>query len=219
MYVVIVLAFLVLGLGGCQTARSVLPITLAPVELVTPIDARLLTTHEVAVRGIAAMVKGQFGLPLPPEVTVYVYGTRRGFEEGLVQDAKLSPGRAAELGEFAIGVGRPRKLLFRDDAADRGRDWLRLIAHELVHVSQIELAGGERGPEQWLKEGMAEWVAFGVLERLQIDSLAHRRRGAACSTRRRWPRPGSISRRSAPPRGSRPGTGATARCPRTSWPS
>jgi hypothetical protein len=54
------------------------------------------------------------------------------------------------------------------------------VAHELAHVSQIELAAGEGRAEQWLAEGMAEWVAFTVLERLQLDTL-HQRRSVARS--------------------------------------
>jgi hypothetical protein len=178
-----IVGFGLLALGGCQTARSIVPISLAPATLVSPTDPRLLTTHDTAVRGIAAMLAREFELPLPDRVTVYVYGSRQGFEEGLIHDAQLSPHRAAQLSEFAVGVGRPRQLLFRDDAADRGREWLRLVAHELAHVCQIELAGGEPGPAQWLKEGMAEWVAFSVLERLRLDSLAQRRERARASVR------------------------------------
>ena len=174
-FVVVVVALLALGSSGCQSARSVVPVDLGPADLALPTDPRLLMTHDTAVRGIAAMLARHFVLPVPDRVTVYVYGSRRGFEEGLVHDADLSPGRAAELGEFAVGVGRRRQLLFRDDPSDRGREWLRLVAHELAHVCQIELAHAERGPAQWLKEGMAEWVAFSVLERLGIDSLAQRR--------------------------------------------
>lgn len=172
-----------LALWGCQTARSVVPIPLEPAKLVAPTDPRLLTTHEGAVRGIAAMLAREFDLPLPDHVTVHVYRSRRDFEAGLVHDAHLSPVRAAELGEFAVGVGRPRQLLFRDDASERGREWLRLVAHELAHVCQIELAGGERGPAQWVKEGMAEWVAFSVLERLGVDSVAQRRQRARAAVR------------------------------------
>ena len=58
------------------------------------------------------------------------------------------------------------------------RDWLRLVAHELTHVAQIELAQGEGRAEQWLAEGMAEWAAFSVLERLGLDALAERRAAA-----------------------------------------
>jgi hypothetical protein len=41
-------------------------------------------------------------------------------------------------------------------------------------VAQIELAQGEGRAEQWLAEGMAEWAAFTVLERLGLDDLAGR---------------------------------------------
>src|SRR5437773_7589068 len=104
-------------LCGCQTARSVVPVGLEPGALVPPRDPRLLTTHDSAVRGFAALLTREFGLPVPDRVTVFVYGSRQGFEQGLVHDANLSPVRAAELSEFAIGVGRSRQLLFRDDAS------------------------------------------------------------------------------------------------------
>jgi hypothetical protein len=112
-------------------------------------------------------------------VNVYVYHNRQSFERGLVEDANVSPNRAAELSDFAIGVGKRRQLLLNDEGADhQGREWLRLIAHELAHVSQIELAQGEGRADQWLAEGMAEWVAFTVLERLGVDSVGKRRLSA-----------------------------------------
>ena len=60
----------------------------------------------------------------------------------------------------------------RGRLAGGGSEWLRLIAHELTHVSQFELAGGEGRAEQWLAEGMAEHVAFQVLERLKAARAA-----------------------------------------------
>jgi len=117
-------------------------------------------------------------------VTVYVYASREVFEQGLIHDANVSPTRAAELSDFAIGVGKRRQLLLNDEAYQtRGREWYRLIAHELAHVSQIELAQGEGRAEQWLAEGMAEWVAFTVLERVGLDTVQHRRRVAASGIR------------------------------------
>ena len=160
------------------------PVRLDPAELTAPTDPRLLVTHDEAVRGIGAILVREFELPVPEQITVYVYGSRRVFEEGLIRDARLSPARASELSASALGVGRPRQLLFYDVTSERGREWLRLVAHELVHVCQIELAGGDRGGAQWLKEGMADWVAFGVLERLRIDSLARRRVAALDGVRR-----------------------------------
>jgi hypothetical protein len=172
-----VLALLALVVvSGCGSGRLVVPVTIDASALAHPSDAHLLTTHEQAVRGIAAILVQDLRLPVPEQVTVYVYSTRKVFERGLIDDARVSPARAAELSDFAIGVGKRRQLLLNDEGTDRaGREWLRLIAHELAHVCQIELARGEGRGEQWLAEGMAEWVAFNVLERLGLDTVAKRR--------------------------------------------
>jgi hypothetical protein len=170
--------------AGCGSGRVVFPITIDASMLAAPSDSRALTTHDAAVRGIAALMVKEMGLPVPEQVTVYVYGSRQVFEQGLIHDANVSPVRAAELSDFAIGVGKRRQLLLNDDAYERrGREWLRLIAHELAHVAQIELAQGEGRGEQWLAEGMAEWVAFNVLERLGLDTVPERRSLASTGIR------------------------------------
>src|SRR5205814_5598086 len=115
------------------------------------------------------------GLPLPETVTVYVYSSREIFEQGLVDDGQVSRVRAAELSDFAIGVGKRRQLLLHQEPNVGSAEWVRLVAHELAHVSQIEMAEGEGRAEQWLAEGMAEWIAFQVLERLRLDSVVRRR--------------------------------------------
>jgi hypothetical protein len=170
---------LLMVVGGCGAARqdrTVLPITLDPVALTAPRDGRALTTHDAAIRGISGIFVKELGLPVPERFTVYVYASRSVFEQGLIEDAQVSPVRAAELSDFAIGIGKRRQLLFNDEAYEvKGREWLRLVAHELAHVSQIELAQGEGRAEQWLAEGMAEWVAFTVLERLGLDTMDNRR--------------------------------------------
>src|SRR5262249_62084198 len=54
--------------------------------------------------------------------------------------------------------------------------WPGGLAHELTHVVQYQLAGGRRGrSEQWLREGMADWVACQVLERLGVSSFRDER--------------------------------------------
>src|SRR5215470_3667659 len=175
--------FLLVVVAGCGSGRVVLPITIDP-GLTPPQSVIGMTTHEQAVRGIAAILVKDLGLPVPQQVTVYVYASREVFEQGLIQDANVSPSRAAELSDFAIGVGKRRQLLLNDEAyQQRGREWFRLIAHELAHVSQIEMAQGEGRAEQWLAEGMAEWVAFTVLERVGLDTVQHRRRVAASGIR------------------------------------
>jgi hypothetical protein len=164
--------------AGCGSGRLVLPFTVDPAALAKPPhDTTQLGSHEQAIRGIAAILVSDLELPMPSAFTAYVYSGRQGFERGLVVDANVSPIRAAELSEFAVGIGKRRQLLLNDEGGTaRGREWFRLIAHELAHVSQIELAQGEGRAEQWLAEGMAEHVAFQVLERLDAGSLdLHRR--------------------------------------------
>lgn len=170
--------------AGCATGRLVVPITFDASALARPARMQDFTSHEATVRGIAGLLTAEFGLPVPEHVTVYVYSSRSVFEQGLIHDARISPVRAAELSDFAVGVGKRGQLLLHRESSDpRNREWLRLLAHELSHVSQIELAQGEGRAEQWLAEGMAEWVAFTVLDRLSIDTLARRRARAVVAAR------------------------------------
>jgi hypothetical protein len=54
-----------------------------------------------------------------------------------------------------------------------------VVAHELTHLAQYELSGGRRArSEQWLREGMADWVTSRVLERLGEGTFRHRRQQA-----------------------------------------
>lgn len=179
-----VLLILVLALTGCAVNRSVVSVDLTAHTLVRPPSAETLTSPEEAVQRIAAIMVRDLGMIVPERVTVYLYSGREVFEQGLIRDANIAPVRAAELSDFAVGVGKRRQLLLHDEPGmDRGREWLRLIAHEMTHVSQIELAHGEGRAEQWLAEGMAEWVAFTVLERLQLDTVSHRHEVAVASVR------------------------------------
>jgi hypothetical protein len=124
------------------------------------------------------------GLPLPTGTRVHVYTTREAFRRGLVKDAAMGEEGADELAMFAIGIARPGRVLLNGRLADGGGEWLRLVAHELTHVAQFELAGGEGRAEQWLAEGMAEHVAFQALERLDQGSLAMHRRVALVRVQR-----------------------------------
>ena len=172
-----------LVLGSCQTggSRVVLPVAFeqpsaAPATLRYPQD---FASHEATVRGVASLLSRELGLPVPERVMVYIYSSRAVFEQGLMNDGRLPAVRAAELSEFAVGVGKRRQLLLQDEGSPpAAREWLRLVAHELTHVAQIELAQGEGRAEQWLAEGMAEWAAFTVLERLGLDALVDRRAAA-----------------------------------------
>jgi hypothetical protein len=179
------LALLAVGLvaAGCAGSRTVVPVAMEPAALPIPQSAYEFVTHEQAVRGVAAILVRDLRMPVPERVTVYLYSSRRIFEEGLVQDGQVSRLRAAELSDFAAGIGKRRQLLLHHAGAVSSADWLRLVAHELTHVSQIEMAQGEGRAEQWLAEGMAEWTAFHVLERLRLDTLVRRRAAAVRGVR------------------------------------
>ena len=173
----LVLSAIATTLGGSSRSRMVTPLSL--ISLVVPTNARALGTTEEAVRGIAAIISSHLGLAVPDHLTVHVYGGRLAFEQGLIRDGRVSPLLAAEMSDFAIGVVTGGQVLLYDRPRDRSdREWLRLIAHELTHVAQIQLAGGEGRGEQWLAEGMAEWVAYSTLERLGLDSMGRRRMAA-----------------------------------------
>jgi len=120
----------------------------------------------------------ELDLPLPAELTVYVYPTRKGYAQGLMDVGGIAAGRAAELAEHSVGVSQPRRLFLSDEVL-RELPWstrLSVLAHELTHVAQYELSGGRRGEsEQWLREGMADWVACWTLERLGEGTFGRER--------------------------------------------
>ena len=124
------------------------------------------------------------GVGLPSDVVVYVYDTRAAFRRGLLDEGYVDPGRVDEIAGFAAGLARPGRVLLHSGAVRGHREWRRLIAHELTHVAQFELAGGDGRADQWLAEGVAERVAFQVLERLGLDTLAERRTEAAAGVHR-----------------------------------
>lgn len=131
-----------------------------------------LSSHESSVHRITAVLR-ELGLPMPPRITLHLYETPASLERGLIDVGRLSPAAARAMGDFAAGVSFDDTLLLLETESRRGpRAWLRLLAHEMTHLSQIELAGAEERGERWLSEGMAEWIAFTVLDRLGVSPIA-----------------------------------------------
>jgi hypothetical protein len=164
-------AVMIFGLGTADTPRVS---RLAPhrhVEVVLTVDGASAGT---TIRPIARLLQTQFGLPLPARVAAHVYDGLEPFERGLVTYASLTAPHAAEMARFAAGATLPGIVLLRAPAltSSPSVDWPRLIAHELTHLAQIELAGGDTGPAQWLAEGMADWVAYRVVEQLGPGGFA-----------------------------------------------
>jgi hypothetical protein len=173
------MALALLGLGTADTPRVSLLAPHRHLELVLAVDGASASTA-APLRPIARLLQTEFGLPLPARITARVYDGPAPFEQGLVAYADVPATRAAEVARFAIGATIPGTVLLRAPAATIGPavEWPRLIAHELTHLAQIELAGRDTGPTQWLAEGMAEWVAYQVVERLGLGDFASRRASA-----------------------------------------
>ncbi len=171
-------ALLVWVLAGCARATLVLPIERGAGVPTRPVRSSAVGGYEGAVRTIAAVITGELGLPLPDRFTVLVYPTRTEYERGLIRDGRLPPERAARLAAYSVGLAHRHRLFINDEALRGARRgvWLGVVAHELTHLAQYELAGGGRGrSEQWLREGMADWVAARVLERLGEATFGGRR--------------------------------------------
>jgi hypothetical protein len=173
-----VLALGVLPAAGCGRQTLVLPVSIQQDARTTPAQAAPLRGYESAVRAVASVMVSEHGLPLPPRFTLFVYPTREAYAEGLAGAGLMPSLRAAEVAGHSVGLGQHQRLFINDGALRGacGRTWLGLLAHELTHLAQYELSGGRRGrSEQWLREGMAEWVAARVLERLGEDTFGRRR--------------------------------------------
>jgi hypothetical protein len=165
----------VLLVGLCGAGRVVVPVD--PERLPAPGAARADAGGGDArgdVEAIAAILARDLGLPLPARLRVFVYESRAAFRQGLLADGDVPAHGVDELAAFAVGVARQERVLLNGRVRTSRTEWLRLVAHELTHVAQFELARGEGRGEQWLAEGLAEHVAFQALERLGLDSLAGR---------------------------------------------
>jgi hypothetical protein len=129
------------------------------------------TAYENDVRRIAR-VFDDLELPLPERITVRLYRSADLLTRGLEEDVGLTPSLATIIGQFAAGVALDETLLVLEPEFQRGpRAWLRLMAHEMAHLAQSELADGRGCGPQWLAEGMADWVAFTVLDRLGVARM------------------------------------------------
>ena len=160
----------ILALASCGAAHAVDGTTAPGVEVIG-------AERPESLDRVIAVLR-ELKLPLPSTTRVYIYSSRQAFRRGIVDDAHLSPDGADELAAFAVGLARPGRVLLNGKLSDAGSEWLRLVAHELTHVAQFQLAGGEGRADQWLAEGVAEHVAFQALERMGIGSLERHRKVA-----------------------------------------
>jgi hypothetical protein len=173
----VAIAILTLLAGACARA-PVRAAWIEPDRAGSPVRRESLTSPESALRTIATVMADDLGIPLPGGLAAFVYPTWAGYAEGLVADGGMPVDRAGEIAAYSVGLGQAGRIFVSTETLrDVPRTvWLGILAHELTHVAQYELSGGRRGSsEQWLREGMADWVACQVLERLGESTFARER--------------------------------------------
>jgi hypothetical protein len=81
----------------------------------------------------------------------------------------------------AVAVGMYKRVLVNELILVR-YSWperIRVLAHELTHTVEKNLVDGQlMSADLWLVEGFAEWVAYKVLDALDIESFAQGRKQA-----------------------------------------
>lgn len=81
----------------------------------------------------------------------------------------------------AVAVGMYKRVLVNELILVR-YSWserIRVLAHELTHTVEKNLVDGQlMSADLWLVEGFAEWVAYKVLDALDVESFAQGRKQA-----------------------------------------
>jgi hypothetical protein len=162
--------------SGCAAALEPRTVSFAygAPELRLPTRIR---SYDEASAVIAAVFERDLGFR-PFTATLRLYPDRLSFETALTS-AGYDPPFARETAQVMAAVGGHRGVLLNEQTL-AAMSWFTrvgLLAHELTHTLQYELAGGRRGTsDQWLREGFAEWVAMRVVDRLGAASAADFRR-------------------------------------------
>ncbi len=161
--------------GTCGTRGheelQLIPIPARAASPETGPSRQSIRDYPSALSSIVLVFERDLGLPAV-DATLVLFPTRRSFEEGLLQIGY--PPRLARAASSFDAIGGAKAILVNGPAVG-GFDWerrVRLLAHELVHTLQYQLGGGMRGAsEQWLREGLADWIACRVMARLGFGSF------------------------------------------------
>jgi hypothetical protein len=129
----------------------------------------------------ARVIRDKLGLPFSPAYKAYVCSDEAAFAEALLRNFGVR-GVGGDWGivPSAAGLATRVGVFLRGDYLARTsfRRRVTVIAHELAHLSQQDLARhrDERLPV-WMLEGHADWVAFQVLDLLGLKAYAESRAG------------------------------------------
>ncbi len=158
--------------GGSATARVM---RLDDLRRIPRHRLPTIRTYRWAAAAALSVVERELGLPLQGEIVLF--SSAEAFRDELAGDRRHTPlPPTASLGRI-VGVSTADRICL-NLCQLHPHDWpvrIAALAHEMAHVAQYQLAGGRRlGTEQWLREGMAEWVGARVLEVLGQETVASR---------------------------------------------
>ena len=121
---------------------------------------------------IARVIRDKLGLPFSPAYKAYVCADEAAFTEGLLRHlGARAVGSDWRVVPVAAGIATPVGVFFRGDFLARTppKRRVQLVAHELAHLSQQDLARNRQDQlPVWLVEGHADWVAYQVLDLLGL---------------------------------------------------
>lgn len=185
-----VLSFVVATtLAGCAAVPRETQIVLAPGGP-RPVAAHIANYQDAGAAIVSVMTEDlQISVPRT-SFTLYFYPYREAFAQGLAEKFATDPTQARDIANFALGRLRQtrasKQLLVNEEILER-QSWterIHFLAHELTHIVQYEVANRSPAGDQWLREGMADWVAFRVLESLGLDTFGRRKNQQIARVRR-----------------------------------
>jgi hypothetical protein len=174
--VILVALFGCFLLPSMTQGQALAPISIKYPSLLAGKSSARATDYGGILALLGTVLREEFGLPVS-QVKLFLYPNREAFEAHLVNIVRFDPVYAREVAGWAVAVGAPDMVLANEEALERisWSERIRVLAHELVHTVQYGLAGGRRGTsDQWLREGFADWIAYRVLESLDLEKASIR---------------------------------------------
>jgi len=137
--------------------------------------ANRINDYADAAKTIAYFMLQELKLPAI-ETEMIVYPSLVQFEAGLVTELGLTPGAAAAQADaLALANCKHRKVVANGYNLSRV-PWMsrfKTLAHEMTHIVQFHLGDWTcSSPHRWIVEGMADWVAFKVVDALKLATFA-----------------------------------------------
>jgi hypothetical protein len=174
-------AALALAVAVSCTSMPPAPRTFAFVAIArgAPRPSGVIASYPEALEAVGWAMQNRLGFP-PLSGALELYPSHSSMAAGL-EGAGYEASYAAHIADQLDGVTRAGHI-FANDSTLRWQRWparIAFLAHEMTHVAEYALAGGRRGSSaQWLREGLAEWVSWQVVDEYGLGSYPTRERTA-----------------------------------------